>query len=755
VQENTPLLTRQLVLIGGGHAHVAVLKSFGMDPLPGLRIVLISEHWDTPYSGMLPGLIAGHYTHEEAYVDLNRLAHFARADFYRDRVTGLDLAKKEVLFADRPPVSFDYLSINTGSTPATEAMPGVLEHALRVKPIDQFLKNWADIVSRVSERTGPQRFVTVGGGAAGVELTLSAQYRLNKIAAETNGPVPEFEIVTATPTLLPTHNRTVQRTFHELCEQRNIRIRCGEKITNIEAGIAKTESGEPIGFDTLFWTTHASAPAWLQDSGLQLSAAGFIQVNRQLASVSHDFVFAAGDVADLVESPRPKSGVFAVRQGAPLARNLRLVALGFEPKKCRLQKSFLSLISTGDKQAVASKSRWSAKGRWVWNWKQRIDQKWMRQYRNLPDMKTAPADMDFTARAKSNFKIEDRESKEAAGKMRCGGCGAKVSALILHEVIKRLDPGTHPTLQVGLNAPDDDAVTMPPPGKLLVQSVDFFRSFINDPFLFGRIATNHALNDLFAMGASPASALVTATIPFNGSAIIASQLGQLLGGVAFQLRLHQTALAGGHTAESKELGVGLTVNGFAEPRRLFKKTGLKPGNRLILTKPLGTGILFAADMKNKLGAADLQTAIDSMLLSNHAAVEALQRYGVTTCTDVTGFGLIGHLREMFGGDPITIHLDSDKLPILPGARALAEAGIVSSMNASNSLSRSLLNWSNADEPTANILFDPQTAGGLLAAVPAEHAETLLAELIELGFSRAVIIGDVIEGPSSKPIRITG
>ena len=175
MQEATPLLTRQLVLIGGGHAHVAVLKSFGMDPLPGLRIVLISQHWDTPYSGMLPGLIAGHYTHEESHVDLNRLAHFAGADFYRERVVGLDLEKKEVLFETRPAVSFDYLSINSGSTPTTENIPGVLEHALRVKPIDQFLLGWDRLVAHIREHSKKHRLVTVGGGAAGVELTLSAQ----------------------------------------------------------------------------------------------------------------------------------------------------------------------------------------------------------------------------------------------------------------------------------------------------------------------------------------------------------------------------------------------------------------------------------------------------------------------------------------------------------------------------------------------------------------------------------------------------
>ena len=753
VLDETPLLTRQLVLIGGGHAHVAVLKSFGMNPLPGLRIILISDHRDSPYSGMLPGHIAGHYDRDEAYLDLNRLARFARADFYCDRVAGLDLERKEVLFGDRPPVSFDYLSINTGSTPAMGNIPGASEHALAVKPIEGFLNGWNQLMNDVRTDDRDRKIVTVGGGAAGVELTFSAQFRLQEIAKEAGTTAPQFEIITATSNILESHNNKVQRTLRELCRGRGINIRCNEKVSSVERGVAKTEGGESVAFDVLFWTTHASAPEWIANSGLQINQHGFVQVDKRLASLSHDFVFAAGDVADLTESPRPKSGVFAARQGPPLAQNLRLVALGFPPKRVGLQKSFLSLISTGDKNAVASKGPWGTSGRWVWNWKQRIDVKWMRQYRELPEMKTAGAEMDFASRAKTNLRIEDQEAEEAKGKMRCGGCGAKVSALVLHQALKRIDPGTHPSLEIGLNAPDDATVISPPPGKLLVQSVDFFRAFVNDPYLFGRIAANHALNDLFAMGADPANALVTATVPFNGNSIIAAQLSQLLGGVVQQLKLHNAALAGGHTAEGKELAVGLTVNGFVDPHRVFKKTGLRAGDQLILTKPIGTGVVLAADMQNKASAADVQSTIDSMLRSNRLAAEIFSNLGVKACTDVSGFGLVGHLREMFGSDERLVKLSLEQLPLLPGARALAETGIASSMKSANAQNQTLLNWAEPDAAWSSLVFDPQTSGGLLAAVGADGADELIAELREAGFVEASVIGEVEEGRSARPILI--
>jgi selenide,water dikinase len=377
----------------------------------------------------------------------------------------------------------------------------------------------------------------------------------------------------------------------------------------------------------------------------------------------------------------------------------------------------------------------------------------MRKYRDLPAMNSAGKEMEFTARAKSNLRIEDEETEREKRRMRCGGCGAKVSALILHQVLARVDAGFHSSVQIGLSAPDDAAVLAPPPGRLLVQSVDFFRAFINDPYLLGRIATNHALNDLFAMGATPANALVTATIPFNGANIIADQLGQLLGGVAFQLRLHQSALAGGHTAEGRELGVGLTVNGFADPRRLFRNTGLQAGDRLILTKPLGTGTILAANMEDKVDPNDLETTIAMMLKSNRAAMDVLIEHGVGTCTDVSGFGLIGHLREMFGSDERLVNLDVHALPLLPGALEAARDGVRSSLSKANAMNRSLMNWQDADTAMESLLFDPQTSGGLLAAVPAEAEAAVLDDLIAAGYGQARSIGQVAEGRSTAPILV--
>lgn len=750
VPAEIPRQNRQLVLLGGGHAHVAVLKAFGMQRLPEVRLVLISNHWDTPYSGMLPGLIAGHYQRDEIHVDLHRLCRFAGGEFCRDRVVGLDLKARQVLLAGRPPVHFDLLSINTGSTPAVSSVPGAAQFAIPVKPIDQLLDRLGALDAQfLAGGEQPFRVVTVGAGAGGVELTLSLQHRLTQ-RAKSRGPDgqrPEFTIVTSAPDLLGDHNPRVRKRFRQLLGERNVRLVTGNAVVGVTPAEVKCADGTAIGYDVLLWATQAAAPEWPRAAGLAVDADGFIAVNGLLQSTSHDFVYAAGDVAAMTDTPRPKSGVFAVRQGQPLARNLRYALMGFTQRRHRPQRTYLSLISTGDQQAIASKGPFTAAGPALWRWKQRIDRKWLRQYRELPEM-PAEAEMDFTANMKRNLRTTDQAAAATKPRMRCGGCGAKLGGLILHEALKQVKIEPHPSVVAGLNAPDDGAVFSPPPGKLLVQSVDFFRMLINDPWLFGRIAASHALNDLYAMGATPMIGQATATLELADDRIMVERLAHLLAGAAYELGAAGAALVGGHSAEGRETALGLTVTGSVVPGRLFRKTGLKPGDRLILTKPLGTGVLFAADMALRLDATALAGAITSMLQSNGPAVEPFARHGVTAATDISGFGLLGHLREMIGPNDLGIELWPAAIPCLPGVMPLAQAGHESTMVAANLHYLGLIGEGrdSLDTVTLRLLLDPQTAGPLLAAVAEPEAEAALSSLHAAGFAAAAIVGRVTVSP---------
>ncbi len=751
-KSNSPVV-KDLVLVGGGHAHVAVLRRFGMQPLPGLRITLVTRDVHTPYSGMLPGYLAGHYAYDECHIDLRPLAHFAAARLYHAEVEGLDLQRREVHVSGRPPVAFDLLSINTGSRPSTLEVPGAGEHALPVKPIDRFLDHWEVLTARILASRGRFRIAVVGGGAGGVELALATQFRLRTLL-EARGDDPSrlrFTLLSQGPELLPTHNAGVRRRFQRVLEARGIELLNNHQVLEVTADTVRAQGQAPVGVDAVFWVTNAAAPTWPGAAGLAVDAAGFIQVDAHLQSVSHPGVFAAGDVAALPD-PRPKSGVFAVRQGPVLAANLHRAAIGKPLTRYRAQQHFLGLISTGDRYAVASRAGWSLEGAWLWRFKDWIDRRFMARFNELPEMPAAQQAPELAAGLADTEAL--RELSTLA--MRCGGCGAKVGSTVLTRVMQRLSAGTRGDVLVGLDAPDDAAVIAVPPGKLLVQSVDYFRAFLDDAYTFGQIAANHALGDLFAMGAEPQSALAIATVPYGRERVVEETLHDLLMGALAILEPTGAVLAGGHSSEGAELAFGLSVNGLVDPDAYWSKGGLKAGDRLVLTKPLGTGTLFAADMRRQAKGRWIDAAIASMLLVSQAAARCLQRHGATACTDVTGFGLLGHLIEMTRASGVDAVLELDRLPLLEGAAETVAAGILSSLQPQNlRLRRALRELERvARHPHYPLLFDPQTAGGLLAGVPEGQAQACVDELRTLGYPATTLIGRIeARGEAAEPITV--
>jgi selenide,water dikinase len=372
---------KELVLIGGGHAQVYVLDSFARRPMPEVRLTLIARDVLTPYSGMLPGFIAGHYTAAQCHIDLAPLAARAGARLVNDEASGLDLSGGRVLCREGPPVPYDVVSVDIGSTPDLRPVPGAERFATPIKPVSTLRTRWDAILARASRETGPQRFLTVGGGAAGVEVTLAMRHKLRTLAIE-DGRDPgsySFTVVTKGE-LLEDHNAGVRRRFRRVLEARGVAVVECDPVMLVEEGCAVCASGRRLGYDELIWVTQAGGAPWLAATGLELDRQGFIVVDATLRSVTDRRVFAAGDVAANREHPRPKAGVFAVRQGPPLAENLRRALAGSEPLPFTPQKEFLSLITTGDKSAVASRGSWSAEGRLVWWVKDQIDRRWMRQW---------------------------------------------------------------------------------------------------------------------------------------------------------------------------------------------------------------------------------------------------------------------------------------------------------------------------------------------------------------------------------------
>jgi selenide,water dikinase len=754
MQAADPPILRDIVLVGGGHSHVTVLKRFGMRPLPGVRLTLICRDTHTPYSGMLPGYIAGHYSYDDVHIDLSRLAQFAGVRFLRDEAVGLDRGAGKVLCRDRPPVAYDLLSINIGSTPQMAGVAGAREHVVPVKPIHGFDARWRLLLERVRRHAGSTRIAVVGGGAGGVELTLAMQYRLrNELRALGRDPEElAFHLLTQDADILPTHNASVRRTFDGVLARRGVVVHRNAEVTAVSATQLRTAGGDVVDVDETVWVTQAGGAAWLRDTGLALDAEGFIQVRDTLQSVTDPKVFAAGDIAGMVSHALEKAGVFAVRQGPPLAENLRRAVQGKALKAYRPQRRWLALISTGDRHAVASRGALGFSGDWVWRWKDWIDRRFMAKFNELPEMAQDAASFDLPV------KLDAEETAQAisALAMRCGGCGAKVGATVLSRALGALHPVERADVLIGLHAPDDAAVVRVPPGKAMVHTVDFFRAFIDDPYLFGRIAANHALGDIFAMGAEAQSATAIVTVPPGLEAKVEDVLFQMMSGAVEVLNDADCALVGGHTGEGKELALGFAVNGLVDEdvASVMRKGGMRPGDVLVLTKPIGTGTLLAAHERLQARGRWIDAALASMCQSNRLGAACLREHGATACTDLTGFGLLGHLVEMTRPSGVDAELDLASLPVLEGAEETSAAGILSSLQPANvRLRRALRNQQEAvGHPRYPLVFDPQTAGGLLASVPAVRADACLEALRALGYAQAAAIGRVLgQGSALEPI----
>jgi len=717
-----------------------------------VRLTLISREVHTPYSGMLPGLIAGHYGFDDAHIDTGPLARFAAARLYQDEVVDLDLAGRHVICRRRPPVPYDLLSLNIGSTPNTADVPGASEHAIPVKPIDGFLRRFEALQARVLARKGRAAVALVGAGAGGVELLLAVEHRLRQAVARAGFDAGglSFVLISDVADILPSFPAAFRARFHTILAARGIAVITGAAVARVEAGRLMLAGYGPVAADEILWTTQAAPARWLAKSGLPLDARGFLRVDETLGVTGHDNLFAAGDTIAFSGRELPKSGVYAVRAGPALAENIRRTLTGRSLRRFRPQREALYLVSTGGRHAVGSRNGLVVEGDWVWRWKDWIDRRFMRKYNELPEMTPAPA--------APLPPLADRQAlKEiSAIAMRCGGCGAKVGATVLSRALASIEPAVRADVVVGLDAPDDAALVDVGGERLSLQTVDYFRAIVDDPYTLGKIAANHSLGDVYAMGGEPQTALAIATVPYGLESKVEADLSAMMAGANEVLREAGCALVGGHTSEGAELALGFAVNGLVPASAALRKGGLAPGDGLILTKPLGTGTLLAADMRRKAKARWVMAAIAHMIASNGKAAQILRQHRVHAATDVTGFGLIGHLIEMVRASDVDATLAIDRLPLLEGARETVARGIFSSLQPQNvRLRRAIRELATvAAHPLYPMLFDPQTSGGLLAAVPLAEAEPCVAALRAAGYAAAEIIGFVAERSAAlEPVTV--
>ena len=725
-------IQKDLVFVGGGHAHALALRMLAMQPIAGLRITLISPASHTPYSGMLPGLVAGHYSFEQTHIDLARLCQWAGVRFICAEVEAVDPQAQRLSLRGRPPVAYDVLSIDVGSQPELDSVPGARGYSVPVKPVAELWQRWNHLRKKLqsSPRGTEHRIAMVGGGAGSVELIAAMAQQFSSGDSYADQQL-SFELFCGAPDILQGYNSRARQAAQAALASYAIQLRLNSRVERVERNALLIENGDRYGFDELFWCTGAAAAPWIAASGLKTDQRGFIATSNTLQSLDYANIFGSGDCATQVDQPRPKAGVYAVRQGPVLAENLRKFLFSKPLKEHIPQQKFLSLLSLGAKRATADRGVLSATGEWVWRWKDRIDREFMSRFEQLPDMKAGAVSESLSLLG---------ETKAQAP---CGGCGAKMPADNLSAVLRELAQ-EYPQHCAAEGA--QDAVLIPGSDKVaLVQSIDTLREIVADPWLMGRIAANHALSDLYASGASPVAALASITLPFSAADILQRDLKQILAGALQEFSLVDCKLLGGHTMQGPELSVGFVVNGAAlsQERGFLPKRGLCDGDHLVMTKPIGTGTLFAGHMQLREDGRNIQAATDSMLQSNVAAAALAVEYGVTACTDITGFGLLGHLQEMLEpGQGVGLQLA--QIAVLPGACESVRAGIFSTMHQPNFQTAAALIKKEIDDNSGRyeLLFDPQTSGGLLMGRSAEHSAELCAKLVSAGYKQAMVIGQV-------------
>lgn len=709
--------TRHLVLVGGGHAHIHVLKSFAMRPERGLRLTLITPHPYATYSGMVPGVLSAQYELSEAQIDLRSLAARANSAFVGDRVMQVDPRARLLFLQDRPPVSYDLLSFDIGSMPTNQEriLPGA--NVVRVKPIEEAAVAIEQAFAQPAPETG-RRIVVVGAGAGGVEIAFGLAARLR---GEGKGGV-----IVCDREVQPLTGRgpRTAKIVEETLRKKGVAFVGGVEVATVDADGVHLTDGRLLEADLAVWATGARGPALFSKSLLPMDERGCLRVGDDLRQLQFPEIFAAGDCASLISHPNlAKAGVYAVRQGPVLAANLRRAVRGSTRLRTfRPQRQFLSLLNTGDGRAILSWGQLALRHRVFWSLKDFIDRRFVRRFGR-------------PALAAAAMKEEP---------MVCGGCAAKVSADVLERVLSQLEVTPTEAVIVGLEEGDDAAVFAHPPGTLAVATVDAFPSFTDDLYLVGQVAATNAASDLYAMGAEGCAAIALVCLPHRGDRDDEERLAQFMRGAIKQLEQMNIPLVGGHTLAGEQTIMGFSMHGWVKPGDLLRKEGARAGDRIVLTKPLGTGVILAAARAGVAAAEWVEGAHAWMVHSNGPAMRLLRDHGVRACTDVTGFGLGGHLTEILRASEVGARLYGSRIPALRGVQQLLDANWRSSAHANNERSLRRSHRANPDTPALPLCFDPQTSGGLLAAVPQESVDDLCAVAAEAG-ETFYVIGEFIPG----------
>ena len=714
--------SRDLVLIGGGHAHALVLKAWGMDPLPGARLTVINPGPTAPYTGMLPGHVAGHYQRDDLEIDLVRLCRHAGARLILDRAVGIDRVQRSVILQGRSPVAYDVASFDIGITAKLD-LPGFVEHGISAKPLDTYAARWRRFLAAAAKGQVAPDVAVIGGGVAGCELAMAMAFALR--AADV---IPRITVIELGPEISGVSRQARHRMLLAM-DGLGIVIKTSARVIEVRADQLLLDGDSPVAANLCVGAAGGFAHTWITKTDLP-QRDGFIEIGTDLGVIGDKALFAVGDCAVMPHALRPKAGIFAVRAAPILHYNLCASLSGNKLKTWRPQKNYLKLISLGNQSAIAEKFGFTLSGPLIWRWKDWIDRAFIIKLNYFPKM----------LEPKLTGKLATGVAEILAAKPLCGGCGAKVGRGVLSSALNKIAP---PFDEVVTGVGDDAAVLRQSDSSFQVISTDHLRSLIDDPALMTRIAAVHALGDVWSMGAQPQVGLASIVVPQMSADLQARTLLEITQVATEVLSAAGAQLVGGHTTMGAELTIGFTVTGHRDSMPLTV-SGAQSGDVLVLTRPIGSGVILAADMMGQANGRFVAAALTIMgqAQNREAAVLAPIAHAMT---DVTGFGLAGHVKTICEASGLDAELWQATIPIYAGAQALSDAGVASTLMPMNRKDAPIQGGADA------LLYDPQTAGGLLAAVPVEQSVVVIDALRALG-CRGHVIGRLTKGNGQVGLR---
>jgi selenide,water dikinase len=696
----------QLVLVGGGHANIQVLKELCMKNYQGLHTVLINKEYHATYSGMTPGFFFNKFSQQEIDIDLQRLCFNAGATFIKDEVVDLDLENNQINLLNYPSIHFDILSLNTGSISSNRNLKiNNLSNCINVKPISDLVNQLSKIDDVASQKTNSCISI-IGGGIASYEISFSLKQRYLenvKINIIGDNQLSEKNI-----------NQSSKKKLRKIAEKMGINI-IEDKVEQIKTDHLQLASHKKIKSNLNLLSTGADMPLWLEKTQLLKSKSGFIAVNKYLQSQNFENIFVTGDIAEVNGYKRAKSGVMAVKQGQVLKKNLFLKLQNRDMIEFKAQENWLYIIGTYNNKAILNYYFISIHSHWSWYLKVLIDQRFIRKF-SFPNKKSM--------RKKVIGSIKSAET------MHCQGCGSKASK---NSLLNYLEKENKSQLL-------PDASIIEHSSTKIIQSIDHIKLFSSfNPFDFGVITYSHSKNDILAAGGLVKSLSISIGIPFSEKIVESFFLEYFMEGVKSQANKDNAIIASGHTFQTHEPGITINMNGQFD---LQSHKDMAQENDLIyLSKPLGTGYLLAAYYLNSplVLSQDIQRLFNFLKLDNQLAYNAAKNNECNAMTDISGFGLASHLGDICEASNLSANINLNNEVLINDKIAILE-NFESTGFANNYESNSQNIYLKNSNYLEKILYDPQTNGPMLMAINHNNKEKFEKDFYNLNQRKPLLIG---------------